>query len=130
MVHAVFFRLQILFVELTRLHDERLAPRDAQSMAFQTDQLLRIVRQNPYALHPQILQYLGTDAVFTQIRRETKTQIRIDRIQSALLQMVRMQLVSQTDAATFLPHVNDHAAAIRDDPLHRRVQLLAAVATQ
>ena len=41
-----------------------------------------------------------------------------------------MQLVGQADAAPFLPHVDDHAAAVRDNPLHRRVQLLAAVAPQ
>ena len=41
-----------------------------------------------------------------------------------------MQLVGQSDAAPLLPHVNDHAAAVRDNPLHRRIQLLAAVAPQ
>ena len=47
-----------------------------------------------------------------------------------ILQLVRLELVEQSDAAAFLVEIDDHAPALGGDHLHRPVQLPSAVAAQ
>ena len=54
----------------------------------------------------------------------------LDGVESLLLKFVGGNLVHQTDAATLLLHIDDHALALLLNHLKRLVQLLAAVAAQ
>ena len=53
----------------------------------------------------------------------------VDGVETFLLQLIGGNLVHQTDAATFLLHIDDDAATFLLDHLHGLVKLFAAVAT-
>ena len=57
--------------------------------------------------------------------------VRVDRVVALVLQAVGADLVADADAAALVAaQVDDHAEALLGDPLHRRVELHAAVAAQ
>ena len=58
------------------------------------------------------------------------SEVRLDRVQARLLQLVRLELVQQADAAALLRHVQEHARIFLGQPLERLLELLAAVAAQ
>src|SRR5207244_623185 len=71
------------------------------------------------------------DAVLAGVGRKPKLQIRFDRVASLILQRVRAQLVSETDAATLMPaQVHNDALTFACDALKRTIELYAAVASQ
>ena len=63
-------------------------------------------------------------------RREAELEVRLDRVEAFLLQLVRAQLVEQADPAALLRHVQEHAVLLCGDAPKREVELLAAVAAQ
>ena len=62
--------------------------------------------------------------------REAEREVRIDGVEAGLLELVRLQLVEQADAAALLRHVEEHAARLGADQLQRGVELVAAVAAE
>ncbi len=85
---------------------------------------IRIARQ------AEVDEDLGADPVVAQVGREAETQVRVDRVEPVLLQLVGAQLVEQADPATLLAEIQQHAAALALDHRQRRLELLAAVAAQ
>src|SRR6185369_16302408 len=79
---------------------------------------------------PEIEQDLRADAVLAEVGLETESLVRLDRVGPAILQLVRLELVQQTDAPPFLVEVDDHAASVSGDHAHRFVQLPPAVTAQ
>ena len=73
---------------------------------------------------------LVADPVVARVGGEAELEVRLDGVETLLLQLVRAQLVDQADAATLLRHVEQHAAALRLDLRERLLELLAAVAAQ
>ena len=73
---------------------------------------------------------LVADPPLARIGREAELEVRLDRVEPLLLQLVRLQLVQQADAAALLRHVEEDAALLGGDPPQREVELLAAVAAQ
>ena len=78
----------------------------------------------------EVEQDLRADSVIPKIGLEPELLVRFDGIRAGVLKLVRLELVEQTDAATFLIEIHDHAPALFGDHLHRGVQLPAAVASQ
>src|SRR5690606_2368046 len=54
----------------------------------------------------------------------------LDRVLTLVLELVRPDLVGEADAASFLPQIDDGAAALLVDAAQRGVQLLTAVTAQ
>ncbi len=54
----------------------------------------------------------------------------IHGIEAIVLQLIRAQLVGEADATPFLRQIQQHAAALVVQALHRGLQLLAAIAAQ
>ena len=79
---------------------------------------------------PEVGEDLRADPVLTQVGWEAELEVRLDRIEPVLLQLVRLQFVQEADAATLLRHVEKDAALLRADPCQRLVELLAAVAAK
>ena len=64
-------------------------------------------------------------------RPEAELEVRLDRVHPVLLQLVRLQLVQQADAAAFLRDVEQRRRCPSPlDPRERHLELLAAVAAQ
>ena len=79
-------------------------------------------------MHAQIRQNLRADAVIPQIGFEAQRDIGFDGVLAFILQRIRFDLVDQTDAPSFLAHINDDAFSFLLNHFHRAVQLIAAVA--
>src|SRR5205085_7577268 len=54
----------------------------------------------------------------------------LDRVGAAVLKLVRLQLVQESDAAPFLVEIHDHTASVSGDHAHRLVELPSTVAAQ
>jgi len=93
-----------------------------------TGQLARVVSEHAHGLDAQITQNLDTESVLALVGAEAEPLVGFDRIVALILQGVRADLVREADAAPFLIEIQNDAAAFGGDPLHRRVQLGAAVA--
>src|SRR5450432_1263868 len=100
-----------------------------EAVALESDHLTRIVRQKPEFTDAEVEQNLGTHSIVPQIRREAQTFVGLHRVEALLLQFVSVTLRGQTDAATFLPQINQHAAAGLTYLAQRGVQLIPAIAT-
>jgi hypothetical protein len=127
--HPVLFRGEIEGV-LGVLGYQQWEPRsylDAQIT--ETSAFLRIRREQPNPPHAKITKYRRGHVVVAGVDWQTQPQIRINGVQSRVLQRVCVQLGVQADTAALMPaQVDDGAAAFARDLLHRSVQLLAAVA--
>src|SRR5262249_35806455 len=120
---------EILEILLVRLDLERHALDDLQTVALDAGALAGVVRDDAHLAHAEVAQDLRADAVVAEIRREAEPLVGLDRVETLLiLQPVGLDLVLQPDAAAFLPHVEEYAAALGLDHLHRGLELLAAVA--
>ena len=76
------------------------------------------------------MQDLGTGAELALVGPEPEMHVGLDGVHAAVLQSVGAQLVGEPDAATFLADVEHDAAPLLLHPLHRRVQLVAAITAQ
>jgi hypothetical protein len=76
------------------------------------------------------MQHVRCDGEVSFIIAKTKRQVRVDGIESSILQLVGPDLVQQANAPSLLAQVQDNAKGFLRDPLERRRQLIAAVTTQ
>src|SRR5262249_44635073 len=100
---------------------------DRNSLLDQTGDLQRIVGDQVDAPHPEKPEHVGGDVVRPEVVGEAQLPIGLIGVQTACLERVRLDLVSEPDAASLLTEVEDHAAATRHDEVERPVQLLTAV---
>src|ERR1051326_4016695 len=112
-----------------RLHD-RHPFLDPKTVTLETDELARIVRDRPDRFQPQVEQDLRSDSVIAEVGLESELLVGLDGIGAAVLKLVRLELVEQSDPATFLVEIDDDPAAFGVDHWHRRLEMPAAVATE
>ena len=93
-------------------------------------ELPRVVREDADRGQPEVGEDLVADAVVARVGREAELDVRLDRVEALLLQLVGAELVQQPDPAPLLGHVEEHAAALARDLRERLLELLAAVAAQ
>src|SRR2546430_17428485 len=113
-----------------RDRDDRYALIDSQAVTFEADEFPRIVGDRPNGLQTEIEKNLRANAVVAQVGLEAESLVRFHRIDSLVLELVRLELVEETDSAPFLVKVDDDAFAFLGDHFHRRVELPPAVAAQ
>src|SRR5687768_11254325 len=122
--------VEVALVFRRRGRDDRNPILDAEPVSLETDELARVVRHRPNGLESKIEQNLRADAVVAKVGLESQALVGLDRVGARVLQLIRLELVQQADAATFLVEIDhDPAAALLNGP-HRRVQLPSAVASQ
>src|SRR4029453_12678891 len=121
---------EVALVLGVRVDDDRELLRDCQTVALQAGQLLGVVRQDPNRAQAEVGEDLVADPPLSRIGRIAELEVRLDRVEPALLQLVRLQLRKQADAAALLRHVEEDAALLRLDPLERELELVAAVAAE
>src|SRR5688572_4032578 len=99
-----------------------------QSVARQARELPWIVAEQTRRLHPEMAQHAERGAIIPAVRGEAEPLVRLNSIDALVLQGVGANLVRQPDAAPFLIEIEEYAAPVLDDLIHRRVQLRAAIA--
>src|SRR6185503_1972213 len=127
MAHLVALGVEVRAVRRVRLDLDRDALDDLESVQRDAG-LLRVVREDARAAHAEVHEDLDADPVLAVIRLEAEALVRLDRVETLILQRVGAQLVHEADAATLLPQVEEHAAALIRDARERGVHLRAAVA--
>src|SRR3954470_10121447 len=81
------------------------------AVAFEADDFLRIVGEETKFADAEIEQDLRAEPVIAQVAAEAELRVRLDGIETFLLQLVSVNLRGQADAAAFLAHVNEDAIA-------------------
>ena len=76
----------------------------------------------------QVSEHLGSAAIVALVGLEAQVYVGIYGVESFFLQFIGRDLVHQSDAPTFLLHVDHHTLAFLLDGLHGLVQLFATVA--
>jgi len=90
--------------------------------------LVRIVGEQPDRFDSERLQRRRRKIVVAGIRRESESPIRLDRIESFILQLVCFQFIDQTDAAAFLRQIENNSGRLLGNLPQRIFELRAAVA--
>src|SRR5688572_10449867 len=130
MSELVLLGLQIASGEVGRRNFQRNRVGNRQPVTLQPDELPWIVREKPHGLHAEVAENLSADSVIALVRLEPQPLVRLDRIETAVLQLVRADLVRQPDAAAFLIEIQQDPSTFLSDPGERRLELPAAVAAR
>src|SRR6267143_6815773 len=99
-----------------------------QAVAFQPDDLLRVVSQKTEPTHSEIEKDLRAEAVVSQIAGIPEPRVCLDRVESFLLQFVSVNFCREPYAASLLAHINQDTAAFLLNLPKRGVQLISAIA--
>src|SRR5919109_1001400 len=126
----VALRLEVALIFRCRGRHDGDALLDAESVALEADQLPRIVRHRTNRLESEIEEDLRTNTVIAKVGLESEPFVRLDRVRASVLQLVRLELVQQTNAPSFLIEIHDDTAAALLNHRHRRVQLPPAIAAK
>src|ERR671937_806024 len=97
---------------------------------FDAGDLLRVVREDADRRQAEVGEDLIADPVVAHVGLEPELEVRFDRVEPVLLQLVRAQLVQQSDPAALLRHVQKNTTLLGRDLRQRLLELLAAVAAQ
>src|SRR5690242_1217510 len=85
---------------------------DVEAVPLEPDQLARIVGEDAHRPQPEIEQDLCADAVVAQVGAEAERLVGLDRVLPLVLELVRLELVEQPDAAPLLVEVDDDTASL------------------
>src|ERR671937_1770884 len=97
---------------------------------FDAGDLLRVVREDADRRQAEVGEDLVADPVVAHVGLESELEVRLDGVEPVLLQLVRPQLVQQSDPAALLRHVQKNTTLLGRDLRQRLLELLAAVAAQ
>ena len=68
---------------------------DGEPLALEPVDLLRVVRQDPDRAQPEVDEDLRPDAVLAQVGGQAELEVRVDRVEALLLELVGAQLVGR-----------------------------------
>ena len=115
------------------LRDARLT-RDtldhADPRVLQLPHFFRIVRKQPDLRGPKFLQNSRGKIIISRVRRESQLFVGLHRVHPSVLQLIRAQLVHQSDATPLLRQIEQDARSSLADFLKREFKLRAAIAAQ
>ena len=80
--------------------------------------LVGIVCQKPQSPCSQIAEDLSADIILAQVFDESEREVCLNGVHSLILKTISLELVDQTDASSFLPHVQYDTSAFFVDLLH------------
>src|SRR5215217_8910445 len=82
-------RLEVAAVLGVRRHLDRNLLRHLEPEPLEAGDLLRVVREDPDRLEPELVENLRADAVFSAVGREAELDVRLDGVEPCLLELVR-----------------------------------------
>ena len=100
---------------------------DFETIPLEPHELHWIVRQDPNRGQTEIEQDLRADSVVPEVGLEPELLVRFDGVVSGILELIRLELVEQADAAALLVQVDDNTRAFARDHAHGGLELPAAV---
>jgi hypothetical protein len=103
MVHSREFGLQISGIFGSGRGLEWQARDDVNAVSLQLLDLVRVVREQHDLKDPQALKDLGRYQIVALVGFVTEKQVGVDGIVSLVLEIVRPQLIRQSDTAALLP---------------------------
>src|SRR5579862_8157200 len=120
-------RLQVTEVRCGHVHARRHLLHDGHAEGAELPGLVGVVAEERDARHAERVQHLRGGDVAALVRAVAEREVRLVRVDTGVLQCIRIELRVEPDAATFLPQVEEIAAG-RGDALDRLAQLRPAVA--
>src|SRR5439155_22085993 len=123
------FCFEILFVMRIGFGPDRHLFDHFETVALEANNFLRVICKEPELPDTEVKKDLCAESVIAQVARIPESCVRLDGIESFLLQFVCMDFCRQPDTTTFLPHVNQNTLAFLLDLPQGRVQLISAVAS-
>src|SRR5437867_3747113 len=105
MTELVALRVEIVAIFAIRLHLDGLLRDDGQAESRDARDLLRVVREYANRRQTEVRQDLRADAVFARVGRKAELEIRLDGVETRLLQLVGTELVEEADASPLLRKV-------------------------
>src|SRR5687767_8132428 len=121
-------RLEVVAVVVVGLDLDRLLRHGREPEPADPRDLPRVVREHADGREPEVGEDLRADPVLARIRLEAELEVRLDRVEALLLELVRPELVEQADAAPLLGEIEHDAEPFGLDPFQCTRELLAAVA--
>src|SRR5262249_13967760 len=94
-----------------RLHD-RDPVVNSQAVALDATQFAGVVGDGSNRTQTQVEQDLRADAVVSQVGLEAELLVGLDGVRAVILQLVRLELVEETDPAPLLVQVYDDTASL------------------
>jgi len=129
MPEALLLRSQVANVRRRGGHLERDAFRHVDTVRAELLDFRGVVRHELDRRHPEDPEHAGGTLVTPKIRREAEDSIRVDRVETVVLEVVGGDLVHDPDAASLLGQVQEDASRRVPDSLHRGIELLTAIAS-
>ena len=126
--HAVAFGLEITLVIFVWRNLDGHILNDFQSVCLQSDTLHGVVGEQAHLVYAEVAQHLSATSVVALVGLESEVHVSVHCVVTLFLQLVCGNLVHQTNAATFLLHVDKHTLALALNHLHCLMELFAAVA--
>src|SRR4051794_40772785 len=120
MTELLLLRRKVAGVEFVGIDLDRHTLDDLQPVAFQTDNLLRIVRHQPHLMETEIDKDLRAESIVAKIGLEAERFVRFHRILTLILKRISEQLIGQPDATSFLTHVENDTPPLPLHLYHRR----------
>ena len=101
---------------------------DFQSVGLQSDTFYGVVCHQAHFVYTEMAQHLCSTAIVALIGFEAQMGVGIHGVVAFFLKLIGGNLVHQTDASSFLLHVDEYSLAFFLDHLHGFVKLLTAIA--
>ena len=130
MSHLCKLRIHVELVLLVTRHLYRFASHDLQTEGVKAGNLQRIVGHKDKLVYAEVGEYACSRAVFAEVSGKAERDIRLYSVHSLVLQLVCLQFVQQTYAASFLTEIQQYAASALLYAAHGLRQLLAAVTAE
>src|SRR5439155_3576369 len=128
MAQLLPLRLQIELVELVRWHHNRYSLSHLDPVKLQILQLIRIIRQELDRFHVKRHQHVCCDVVVSFVRPEAQLLVRLNSVETCILQLVGLDLVDETDSPAFLPQIENYPPLHLADSREGFLKLLSTVA--
>src|SRR3989441_6326183 len=130
MAQLLPFRLKVEFVELIRWHDYRYPLGHFDSVKLKILQFVRIVRQKFDRSYVKRHQHVGGDVVVSLVGLESQLLVRLNGVETRVLQLVGFDLVDEADPTAFLPQIEDDSTFHLAYSHKGFLKLLSAVTTK
>lgn len=128
--HFFVLGVHVELVFLVASHLNGFPADDFQSESVQPFDFKRVVRHQNHLAHPEVGEYFGAGSVFAEVGFETEGEIGFHGVHPFVLQVVGFQFIDESDAPSFLSHIEEDAAPCLFDAPEGFGELFAAVAAE